>query len=238
MIDPASITGPAAAFMAGVVTSVHCVGMCGPLACAFLPGKDEKANPVVVTSVYHGARVAAYTIIGAIAGAIGAAPFAWFDASALHFLPWALVAFFVAVAVGVERWLPKPKFVGKWFFRLNARFRKLPRTVSGGLLGLATPFLPCGPLYLVFGVALVTGSMVAGAEFLFAFALGTLPLIWLTHTQYARIQTRISPVWMRRIQRGMALLLAAMIAWRLAAGPELAPAMESGEAPCPMCVGS
>lgn len=235
MIDPDSITGPTAAFLAGVVTSIHCVGMCGPLACAFLPQKEEKANPVVVTSVYHGARVLAYTLIGGLAGAIGSAPFAWFDASALHILPWALVFFFLAIAVGAERYLPKPKIVTKWFFRLTVRFRKLPRTVSGGMLGLVTPFLPCGPLYLVFGVALTTGSLVQGAEFLFAFALGTLPLIWLTHTQYARIQTRISPLWMQRIQRGMALILAGMIAWRLYAGPALAPAMEGGGTPCPMC---
>jgi len=236
MLDPDSITGPTTAFLAGVVTSVHCVGMCGPLACAFLPQKEEKANPIVVTSVYHGARVLAYTLIGAIAGAVGAAPFAWFDSSSLHYLPWALVIFFVAIAFGLEKRLPKPRFVSKWFFRLNTRFRKFPRTVSGGLLGLVTPFLPCGPLYLVFGVALMTGSMVNGAEFLFAFALGTLPLIWLTHTQYARIQTKISPLWMKRIQRGMAIALAAMIAWRLAAGPEMTPPTDGSEVTCPLCI--
>lgn len=235
MLDPQSITGPTAAFLAGVVTSVHCVGMCGPLACAFLPQGEEKANPIVVTSVYHGARVLAYTLLGAIAGAVGAAPFAWFDGSALHLLPWALVAFFLAVGIGIEGRIPKPRFVSRWFFRLNMKFRKLPRTVAGGLLGLVTPFLPCGPLYLVLGVALMTGSFVSGAEFLFAFALGTLPLIWLTHTQYARIQTRISPIWMRRIQRSMALILALMIAWRLYAGPEITPT-ETGEAPhCAFC---
>ncbi len=234
MINPDTITGPTAAFLAGVVTSVHCVGMCGPLACAFLPKAEEKANPIVVTSVYHGARVISYTILGAIAGAVGAAPFAWFDSSALHYLPWALVIFFVAIALGIESRIPKPRFVSKWFFKLSNRFRKLPRTVSGGLLGLVTPFLPCGPLYLVVGVALVTGSMINGAQFLFAFALGTLPLIWLTHTQYARIQTRISPLWMKRIQRGMALALAAMIAWRLYAGPGIAP-VEDAAAQCPLC---
>ncbi|MGE9291886.1 MAG: sulfite exporter TauE/SafE family protein, partial [Puniceicoccales bacterium] len=114
-------------------------------------------------------------------------------------------------------------------------FRKLPRTFAGGLLGLVTPFLPCGPLYLVFGVALMTGSMINGAQFLFAFALGTLPLIWLTHTQYARIQTRISPLWMKRIQRGMALILAAMIAWRLYAGPAITPLPDGSTEHCPFC---
>jgi len=82
----------------------------------------------------------------------------------------------------------------------------------------------------------MTGSMVNGAEFLFAFALGTLPLIWLTHTQYARIQTKISPLWMKRIQRGMAIALAAMIAWRLAAGPEMTPPTDGSEVTCPLCI--
>tara|TARA_R100000027_G_scaffold29244_1_gene21292 strand:+ start:30438 stop:31007 length:570 start_codon:yes stop_codon:yes gene_type:complete len=188
----------------------------------------------VVTSVYHGARILAYTILGAVAGAIGAAPFAWFNSSSFHYFPWALVIFFVAIAFGLEKRIPKPRFVSKWFFKLNLRFRKLPRTLAGALLGIVTPFLPCGPLYLVVGVALTTGSTSNGAQFLFAFALGTLPLIWLTHTQYARIQTRISPIWMKRIQRSMALILAAMIAWRLYAGPGITP-LSDGTEQCPFC---
>lgn len=235
MIDPQAITGPTAAFVAGLVTSIHCVGMCGPLACAFLPQKTESnISPVVITSVYHAARVVAYTILGTIAGAIGAAPFSWFDSSVFHYFPWALVLFFLAIAFGLEKRIPKPRFVSKWFFRLNLKFRKLPKALSAALLGLITPFLPCGPLYLVVGVALTTGSPGNGAQFLFAFALGTLPLIWLTHTQYARFQTRISPIWMARIQRATAILVAVMIAWRLYSGPSILSETHPMEQ-CPFC---
>lgn len=232
MFDPATITGPAAALAAGFVTGMHCIGMCGPLACAFVPKPEEKANIYTVTTIYHSARILAYTIIGALAGAIGAAPLAYFQDSALHYLPWALVLFFLAVGLGLEQRLPKPKAVSRAFFKLSLKTSKLPREASALLLGLVTPFLPCGPLYLIFGVAMVTGSAAAGAEFLLAFAIGTLPLIWLAHTQYVRIQQKISPLWMRRIQRAMALILALMIAWRLYYG-ETHDVIASGD--CPMC---
>lgn len=101
--------------------------------------------------------------------------------------------------------------------------------------------LPCGPLYLVFGVALMTGSALAGAEFLLAFALGTLPLLWIVHMQMGRIRRWLSPARLRLIQRSMALLFAAIIALRLAAGDNtfFIKAQESGVAPteatCPLC---
>lgn len=235
MLSPDQITGPTAAFLAGLVTSVHCVGMCGPLACAFQPAGTTTGSAVGITSLYHGSRILAYTAIGALAGTVGAAPFRFLSGSGFEVLLWALVVFFAIVALGLEQRIPKPKWVGRLFFRVSVRARKWPRPATAVALGGVTPFLPCGPLYVVFGVAMLSGSTLRGAEFLFAFALGTLPLIWLTHTQYVRFREKMGPVWMRRIQRGTALVLALMIALRLAAGPELVPAEDAPPPACPLC---
>ncbi len=215
MLDPATITGPAPAFLAGLVTSLHCVGMCGPLACVLTPKAADNSRALGSLTVYHLSRIAGYGAIGAILGFAGQAVLDRFNASYLYLAPWLLVVFFLLIALRVDRRLPKPQFLTRIFLGVNRSARKLPQEASASLLGFATPFLPCGPLYMVFAVALVTGSAVTGAQFLMAFGLGTLPLLFLVHSQYAHIARKVSPVWMERIQRGLALSVAVIMAWRL-----------------------
>ena len=82
-------------------------------------------------------------------------------------------------------------------------------------MGLLTPFLPCGPLYLVFAAALLAGSAAKGAEFTLAFGLGTVPLLWLAQHQFHRIRAKLTPLAMARLRRGLALVTALMLVWRL-----------------------
>ena len=82
-------------------------------------------------------------------------------------------------------------------------------------MGLLTPFLPCGPLYLVFGAALLAGSATKGAEFTIAFGLGTVPLLWLAQHSFHRIRAKLTPLAMNRLRRGLAFVTAILLAWRL-----------------------
>lgn len=231
MIDPSSITGPATAFAAGLLTSVHCVGMCGPLAIVMAPKPMSGESIYPVLSIYHAARVLAYGVVGALLGFLGQAGLDAFNASTVRFLPWAMVGLFLLMALRADRWLPKSRWISKQTYRLSARARKLPKMAAGGTIGLLTPLLPCGPLYMLFGFALVMGSPIQGAEFLLAFGLGTLPLLFLAQSQYGRLQRWLSPAWMDRVQRGLALAMALLLAWRLfanlhGAGPQVE---------CPLC---
>lgn len=132
-----------------------------------------------------------------------------------RFLPWVLVLFFLFVALRADKLIPKPALVGKWFARMQARIQKMPRPLAGLLTGILTPLLPCGPLYAVFGLALMTQSPLRGAEFLLLFGLGTLPLLWMVQAAFSRWQTRISPVAISRIQRILALVVAIILGLRL-----------------------
>ena len=50
-MDFASVSSPEAAFIAGLVTSLHCAGMCGPLACSVMPVKREQGDlPTAATA--------------------------------------------------------------------------------------------------------------------------------------------------------------------------------------------
>ena len=88
-------------------------------------------------------------------------------------------------------------------------------TKGAMVMGLATPILPCAPLYLLFFACLATGSAVQGAEFALAFGLGTVPLLWLTQHGMQKIQLRLGPQWMPRLRKSLALLAAFIMAWRL-----------------------
>lgn len=218
MIDVSQITGPWPAFLAGMVTSLHCAGMCGPLACYITPQPGSASSFTTVASLYQVGRLLSYTLIGATAGALGMVALGWVDIyqhSLSRFLPWLLVLFFLMVALRVDRFFPKPGFLAPFLARVRLRAQKLPQPVSGLLIGVFTPLLPCGPLYAVFGLALMTQSPVRGAEFLLLFGLGTLPLLWAVQAAFSRWQGAISPVAISRIQRGLALVVAIILGLRL-----------------------
>ncbi len=94
-------------------------------------------------------------------------------------------------------------------------FRTRPPVVASAALGLATPLLPCGPLYFLLALALLSGSAARGTEFMLAFGLGTVPLLWLAQTQFGRLERRMSPLWTNRVRLSLGLAAALVAAWRL-----------------------
>lgn len=206
----------AGAFVAGLVTSLHCVGMCGPLACAWATGpKNAGGSFLRNTAAYHGAKLVSYVLVGAAAGAMGTLPLKGFQQGPGLLVPWLMVVMFAFVALGLERWIPKPLFLTRPMARVRGWAAHRSGFSRASLLGLATPLLPCGPLYLMFGLALANGSALRGAEFAAAFGLGTLPLLLLAQTQMRVLNVRLTPVQMQRLQRGLALCATLVMAWRL-----------------------
>jgi len=211
-----TIDTSAAAFLAGLVTSVHCIGMCGPLSCSWAVSSKPGASGFMRnTGLYHGGRLISYGIVGAIAGAAGFIPLSWFQHGAGIVLPWLMVIAFAMVGMGLDKWLPKPQFLSSPLRKIQTTAFRLKSGWRAGLLGLATPLLPCGPLYVMFALAMANGDPLKGAEFTIAFGLGTLPLLWLAQTQIHWLGNRLQPATMRKLQRGLALTAAVIMAWRL-----------------------
>jgi uncharacterized protein len=218
MIEFAAITGPGTAFLAGLVTSLHCAGMCGPLACAIMPAPHERADAHTVSTVYHLSRLAGYGVLGALAGGLGRWPLLLLSDSVLRYLPWLFVLFFVAVAVRFDQRLPKLSLLGRAYSWLLGRLRGQgghSRLRSAATLGLATPLLPCGPLYFLLSLAMLSGSALRGAETLLAFGLGTVPLLWFAQANFHWVRFKLGPVWLARAQTAIALAAALIISWRL-----------------------
>ncbi|MDE3084562.1 MAG: sulfite exporter TauE/SafE family protein [Verrucomicrobiota bacterium] len=210
-----SIHSPDAAFVAGLIVSLHCVGMCGPLACAFMPARRDRGDAQTTATIYHLSRLGAYGTLGAIAGGLGILPLSWFSASALRWLPWMLVLVFLALALRLDRFFPKPLGAIGWLFRLKTSLAGRSRPTAAAVLGLATPLLPCGPLYFLVTLALLTGSALRGLEFMLAFGLGTMPLLWLAQAQVYFFKRRLTPRRLDWLRVSLALTAAVVIAWRL-----------------------
>jgi sulfite exporter TauE/SafE len=209
-----SIDTSAAAFLAGLVTSVHCVGMCGPLSCSWAIS-NQGGSFMRATALYHTGRLIAYSLVGALAGFIGIMPLKFFQHGAGIVLPWLLVIAFAMVGMGLDAWLPKPRFLSAGLRRFQTAVFRMKSSMRAALLGLGTPLLPCGPLYLMFGLAMANGSAAKGAGFALAFGLGTLPLLWLAQTQLHWLGGKLHPSTMRKVQRALALTAAVVMAWRL-----------------------
>lgn len=180
-----------------------------------MPARVGDASPQLVLTVYHLSKLWAYLIVGALAGAFGSVILKVVQDSWLNFLPWFLVLFFLLVAFRLDRFFPKPKWLGSYYAALTTHFRSFNKPLAAGLIGLASPLLPCGPLYMIFGLALFSGSAIKGAEFATGFGLGTLPLLWLAQTQFMRIRQLRDPNLLARIQRIAALVAAGVMLWRM-----------------------
>ncbi|HPA16886.1 MAG TPA: sulfite exporter TauE/SafE family protein [Verrucomicrobiae bacterium] len=229
-MDLGSVTTPATALVAGLLTGIHCCGMCGPLTCAVFGGGGAGATGVLPSlASYHSARLVSYAVIGGLLGMVGGSLAGFFAGSVTKLLPWAFAVVFLFIGLGLEKRIPVPRVFSAFFGRI--RIRAGGGAKMAGAIGLATPFLPCGPLYMVFGVALFSGSFLRGAALMAAFALGTALIFAFFQSQVLRLQGRFSPKVMGWIRQGFALVAAVVLALRAAADISL---VGSGGS-CPMC---
>jgi hypothetical protein len=198
---------PLAAFVAGIVASLHCAGMCAPLSCAlFRTCSGRKLMS------YHIARAASYAALGALLGQMGNAAAPLFSSRPAQTVPLALVVLFLAMAFGFDRNIPQPAFLRRLIGLLHVHSGDRP--AGAALLGMVTPLIPCGPLYLMLGVSLITGSWMRGATMMLCFALGTMPVYLLAQWQWFHLSARLSPGMLRTTQKCLACASAALVTWR------------------------
>ena len=220
MITGAEITGPLAALGAGLVTSLHCIGMCGPLACTACSRGGGRGS-MGATLVYHGTRIIAYSLLGVAAGLVGRRLSDALLGGMTGWVAWLFVIFFLAVALGLDKRvrLPLPKGAVAWLGAASARRGPYGRA---GLLGFFTPLLPCAPLYIVVAAAGLSGSARSAAVIMASFAIGTVPLLLALQSQYFRIAAKWSPAAMDRVRRGLALAAVVVLlirgAWSASTG--------------------
>ncbi len=145
--------GPTALFIIGILSGVHCIGMCGGIMLS-------QGNALL----YNGGRVLSYTLMGALFGAAGKA--FGYDAEMKSML--FTVCGLLVVLIGLKMW-------GVPFLRRISPALTKPCRFSGKAfcVGVLTGLMPCGALSSMWMLAASSGSWLGGAADMLAFALGS-----------------------------------------------------------------
>lgn len=166
-------------FLAGFLTSFHCIAMCGGFVISYTAKAVENDKKPYLSHLKYGAgKTISYTIIGAIFGLLG---------SVIAFTP--ALRGTVAILAGLFLIMFGLNMLGLFIFFRKFHLKlpkflqnKIPdkKTESKGpfIIGLLNGLMiACGPLQAMYILAAGTGSILRGAEILFFFGLGTLPLL-------------------------------------------------------------
>jgi uncharacterized protein len=170
-------------FVVGLITSLHCVAMCGGInlsQCVSYKSSNNgnsKASKLKPSLMYNAGRVISYTIVGGIVGALGSV--VSFSGTAKGIV--AILAGVFMVVMGLNMlnifpWLRKftphmPKVFGNKIHSNNGKHGPF-------FVGLLNGLMPCGPLQAMQIYALGTGSPLKGALSMLVFSLGTVPLMF------------------------------------------------------------
>ncbi len=184
----------------GLVGSLHCVGMCGPLNVLMI----SKSRSNAIFLFYHTGRIASYLLLGFLLGGIGLS----FQLFHLQLVATFGFGFLLLVLYGIPGFRLK---LEKWYYRSHIS-GKIQRMLAQNLSsrnkwffsGVANGLLPCGLTYVAAAGAVVSGNMGEGMLFMLFFGLGTLPGLTLLSMGFT------SSVWVRKLVPGAVPLIAVL----------------------------
>ncbi|CAG5069373.1 hypothetical protein DYBT9623_02109 [Dyadobacter sp. CECT 9623] len=221
---------PLLALTMGLVSSLHCIGMCGPIALAMPVHRGSRWRQAAGLLTYNFGRAGGYVLLGLLVGSIGAS------------LAWIGLLKYLSIAVGFTMLL----YVF-WPGSFNSHFRppvfwvkivsdlkkKMALLLQSGdleksaLLGFLNGLLPCGMVYMALLSSVATGSIAGSGVYMLLFGLGTFPAM--LAVGFAR--QKITPAIRSKINYFTPFVLALAGIWLVARGflTEL-PQPQSGKA--------
>lgn len=179
---PVSIEVIASAFIMGFAGSLHCVGMCGPLALSLPVAHNNTLSRITGAITYNGGRIVSYAILGLIFGSLGGLIMApkWQNGLSLT----------LGIIIILYLLVPKKYFhfssvntINKPFLLLRQLLGKLfhsKKQSSVFAIGILNGLLPCGLVYLALTSSVISASSMNGSMFMLFFGLGTFPAMFTT----------------------------------------------------------
>jgi len=217
-------------FTLGLVSSLHCVQMCGPIVLSYsvaleslkksVPGGSSVSPLLRNHLAYNAGRILTYSTLGAIAGIFGGTlgllgRLAGFG----HIL--ALVSGGLMIVVGISMLGIIPAgLLGSSLLRIPSLFLRragkllsAPGSSNRFLLGLALGLLPCGLIYAALLKAMATGSAFAGAATMLAFGLGTAGALLALGMFSSALRIRLNR-WGSQLAAVGVTLMGVLLVWR------------------------
>lgn len=188
----------------GLIGSLHCIMMCGPLVLGVSRLSESSGVHLVRHSIiYNLGRVFAYVILGLCFALIGEVFSIIGFQRVLSLGTGILLVLLILFSMNIERALFKSsKFKNIYQRYLNFITSKLASLAKTrpAFLGFLNGLLPCGMVYVALAGALTAPSMIDGMIFMLSFGLGTLPMMitimvgakWLLNFRAFRIKNVVS----------------------------------------------
>lgn len=187
-------------FIFGLVSSLHCLGMCGPIAMMLPVDRLNPHKKAFQVLTYHAGRLTAYASIGLLFGALGRGLYL---AGVQQNLSVAIGILMLLTVLIPQQTLARYNF-SQPLFQLISRVKsamgaqfKNRSFKSFFTIGLLNGFLPCGMVYVALFGAMAMQSVPMGVAFMLLFGLGTVPLM----SGVAYVSQSFSPALRNRIQR-------------------------------------
>lgn len=205
------------AFFTGLFGSIHCIGMCGPLAFAVPSFHQQRWLLIFDKLVYNLGRTLTYTLLGLIIGLAGRQLWLAGMQQSISILTGIIIIF-----AAFSRLLKISSGNGLWLSGIVQPFNRilayaLQHKAGHLITGILNGFLPCGFVYLALAGALNTGSVLASAQYMFWFGIGTLPLM-----MAAMVSTGFAgPAFRRRINKAMPFVMLGLGVWFVLRGLSL-----------------
>jgi uncharacterized protein len=169
------------AFSLGLLSSFHCVGMCGAIAFSLPTQHLPPPKKLAGILLYNGGRIFMYSLIGILFGFVGR------QIRIAGFQQWFSIIAGVVILLVVIQTATRKTFVHLPGFtafnsltqKLVVRWMKAATVLNMFFLGMANGLLPCGLVYLAVTGALAAGTIGGAAGFMAAFGAGTFPALFL-----------------------------------------------------------
>jgi hypothetical protein len=219
------------AFIMGLISSLHCIGMCGSiigtLTLSLSPEvRNNRATLFTFVLNYNLGRISSYAVAGALIGLLQLLlnlPFAQGHGHRVLQLLSALIM--AGAGLYIAGWFPRFAYIekiGAWFWKkiepFGRRLIPVKTRFHAFLFGMIWGWLPCGLVYSALAVSATAGDSLKSSLTMLAFGLGTLPAVMGVGIMTA-ILTKLSR--MNRFKQAVGLFM--IVLALLAAMPELNP---------------
>lgn len=221
----------------GFLGSFHCLGMCGPIALALPIPQQEKGKGVLGIAAYNVGRAVTYGMLGLLFGYVGLRFRIWGLQQAITITAGGLILMFVLTRFNLSTRLPG---VHRLNTRINqglGRLLQKPKKASSlFLIGLLNGLLPCGLVYVGMAAAMATVDVASGGFLMFAFGIGTMPMM----AGLMLFGSRISLAARKKINRAVPYLVGLMAILLILRGlnlgiPYISPKLEKQPTENPHC---
>lgn len=168
------------AIILGLISSLHCIGMCGPIAMMLPVDHSNETKKVLQILVYHIGRVTAYSSLGFVFGLLGKGFYLSGMQQHLSIVVGILMIVFVVIP---EKKLANYNF-SKPIFKLLSKIKsslgkqfKNKSFQSIFTIGLLNGYLPCGMVYVALFGALAMENIAVSTLYMMLFGVGTIPMM-------------------------------------------------------------